>query len=88
MTVPAGTTSARRKRMGEDPAGLGDLGRLHLESGVPERSRRALAGLGWPIGASDGAFGRYQCIEQRQSLGERVYAAASEMRADGVALAY
>jgi gamma-glutamyltranspeptidase/glutathione hydrolase len=74
--------------MGEDEAGLGELGRLHLESGVPERSRRALADLGWPIGPSDGAFGRYQCIEHRQSFGERVYAAASEMRADGVALAY
>ena len=76
------------QRMGEDEAGLSELGRLHLESGVPERSRRALADLGWLIGSSDGAFGRYQCIENRTSGGERVYAAASEMRADGVALAY
>ncbi len=76
------------QRMGEDEAGLSEAGRLHLESGVPERSRRALADLGWPIGPSDGAFGRYQCIEQRLNGGERVYAAASEMRADGVALAY
>jgi gamma-glutamyltranspeptidase / glutathione hydrolase len=76
------------QRMGEDEAGLGELGRLHLESGVPERTRRALADLGWPIGPSDGAFGRYQCIEQRLCGAERVYAAASEMRADGVALAY
>ena len=53
------------QRMGEDEAGLGELGRLHLESGVPERSRRALAELGWPIGPSDGAFGRYHCIEHR-----------------------
>jgi gamma-glutamyltranspeptidase/glutathione hydrolase len=76
------------QRMGEDEAGLSELGRLHLESGVPERSQRALAALGWLIGPSDGAFGRYQCIENRLSGGERVYAAASEMRADGVALAY
>ncbi|MGA2398364.1 MAG: gamma-glutamyltransferase family protein [Steroidobacteraceae bacterium] len=76
------------QQMGEDEAGLGKLGRLHLESGIPERSRRALADLGWPIGPSDGAFGRYQCIEHRTTGGERVYAAASEMRADGVALAY
>jgi gamma-glutamyltranspeptidase/glutathione hydrolase len=76
------------QRMGEDEPGLGKLGRLHLESGVPERSRRALAGLGWPIGPSDGAFGRYQCIEHRLAGAERVYVAASEMRADGVALAY
>ena len=78
------------QRMGEDVAGLGALGMLHLESGVPERSRRALADLGWLIGPSDGAFGRYQCIELGggERAGERVYAAASEMRADGVALAY
>jgi gamma-glutamyltranspeptidase/glutathione hydrolase len=76
------------QRMGEDEPGLGKLGRLHLESGVPERSRRELAGLGWPIGPSDGAFGRYQCIEHRLAGAERVYVAASEMRADGVALAY
>lgn len=74
--------------MGEDVTGLGDLGRLHLETGVPERTRRKLADLGWPIGPSDGAFGRYQCIEQRTRDGERILAAASEMRADGVALAY
>jgi gamma-glutamyltranspeptidase/glutathione hydrolase len=76
------------QRMGEDEPGLGELGKLHLESGVPERSRRSLAGLGWPIGPSDGAFGRYQCIEHRLAGAERVYVAASEMRADGVALAY
>ncbi len=74
--------------MGEDEAGLGSSECCSLESGVPERTRRALADLGWPIGASDGGFGRYQCIEQRLAGGERVYAAASEMRADGIALAY
>jgi gamma-glutamyltranspeptidase/glutathione hydrolase len=74
--------------MGEDEPDLGERGRLHLETGVPERTRRTLADLGWPIGPSDGAFGRYQCIEQRGSGGPRVYVAASEMRADGVALAY
>jgi gamma-glutamyltranspeptidase / glutathione hydrolase len=74
--------------MGEDVAGLGPLGLLHLETGVPEATRRALASLGWPIGPSDGAFGRYQAIENRRDGAQRVYAAASEMRADGVALAY
>ncbi|HTV96633.1 MAG TPA: gamma-glutamyltransferase family protein [Steroidobacteraceae bacterium] len=76
------------QRMGEDEPGLGPPGRLHLESGVPEVTRRALAERGWPIGPSDGAFGRYQCIERCMSGSQRVYAAASEMRADGVALAY
>jgi gamma-glutamyltranspeptidase/glutathione hydrolase len=74
--------------MGEDLAGLGPLGVLRLESGVPEAARRALAEIGWPMGASDGSFGRYQCIEQRMSGSHRVYAAASEMRADGTALVY
>jgi hypothetical protein len=39
-------------------------------------------------GASDGSFGRYECIEHRMGGATRVYAAASEMRADAVAIAY
>ena len=74
--------------MGEDAPGLGPLGVLRLEQGVPEATRRALAALGWPMAASDGGFGRYHAVEARRSRGERVYAAASEMRADGLALAY
>jgi gamma-glutamyltranspeptidase / glutathione hydrolase len=74
--------------MGEDAPGYGPLGVLHLESGVPESTRKALIQLGWPMGASDGGFGRYECIEHRMSGPTRVYAAASEMRADGLALAY
>jgi gamma-glutamyltranspeptidase/glutathione hydrolase len=74
--------------MGEDAPGMGPLGLLRLESGVPLATRSALADLGWPIGDSDGGFGRYHCVEHRLSGQERVYAAASEMRADGLALAY
>jgi gamma-glutamyltranspeptidase/glutathione hydrolase len=74
--------------MGEDDPGLDEKDLLRLESGVPEATRAALARMGWRIGASDGGFGRYQCIELRSSNGERVYGAASEMRADGLALAY
>jgi gamma-glutamyltranspeptidase/glutathione hydrolase len=75
--------------MGEDPAGLGPKGILHLESGVPESTRKALEALGWPMGAiSDGGYGRYECIEPHMDGTDRVYAAASEMRADGCALAY
>jgi gamma-glutamyltranspeptidase/glutathione hydrolase len=40
------------------------------------------------MGSSDGGFGRYECIEHRMSGDDRFYAAASEMRADGCALAY
>jgi gamma-glutamyltranspeptidase/glutathione hydrolase len=76
------------QRMGEDEPGLGELGRLHLESGVPERSRRALADLGWPIGPPTEPSGVTNASSIASSGAERVYAAASEMRADGVALAY
>jgi gamma-glutamyltranspeptidase / glutathione hydrolase len=74
--------------MGEDAPGLGPKGILRLESGVPETTRQALIALGWPIGPSDGGFGRYECIEHRMDGPDRVYSAASEMRADGCALAY
>ena len=74
--------------MGEDALGLGPKGVLRLEAGVPVETRKALIELGWPMGASDGGFGRYECIENRRQGSDRVYAAASEMRADGVALAY
>ena len=74
--------------MGEDAVGLSPTGLLRLESGVPEATRAALGAMGWKLGESDGGFGRYQCIENRQDGQDRVYAAASEMRADGCALAY
>jgi gamma-glutamyltranspeptidase/glutathione hydrolase len=74
--------------MGEDQPGLGPRGILRLEAGVPADTRKALIDIGWPIGASDGGFGRYECVENRKQEEIRVYAAASEMRADGTALAY
>lgn len=74
--------------MGEDQPGLGPLGILRLEAGVPEATRKALVALGWPMGTSDGGYGRYHSIEHRMSGSDRVYSAAAEMRADGVALAY
>ena len=74
--------------MGEDDPSYGPLGLLRLESGIPDKTRAALASLGWKIGDSDGGFGRYHCVENRQDGNARVYAAASEVRADGCALAY
>lgn len=76
------------EKMGEDSPGMGPRGLLRLESGVPDRTAADLASMGWTIGDSDGGFGRYQCVERRMSGQERVYGAASEMRADGLALAY
>jgi gamma-glutamyltranspeptidase/glutathione hydrolase len=74
--------------MGEDPAGLSPKGILRLESGIPASTRKALEVLGWPLAPSDGGFGRYEAIEPHIDGPDRVYAAASEMRADGCALAY
>jgi len=61
---------------------------LRLESGVPVATKQRLADIGWTIGEPDGGFGRYECVEHRMDGDTRVYAAASEMRADGCALAY
>jgi len=74
--------------MSEDSPGLPATGLLRLEGGVPEATRAALAELGWKFGESDGGFGRYHCVENRLDGNTRVYAAASDMRADGCALAY
>jgi gamma-glutamyltranspeptidase/glutathione hydrolase len=74
--------------MGEDQPGMGPRGLLRLETGVPAETRKELIDLGWPIGPSDGGFGRYECIENRIQGSDRVYAAGSEVRADAVALAY
>ncbi|PAX06624.1 gamma-glutamyltransferase family protein [Sphingomonas lenta] len=74
--------------MGEDGPGLPATGLLRLETGVPDATRAALAGMGWAIGEPDGGFGRYQAVERRLDGATRVWAAASEMRADGCALAY
>ena len=74
--------------MGEDSPDLPATGLLRLETGVPARTRSALAAMGWTIGDPDGGFGRYQAVERRLDAGTRVWAAASEMRADGCALAY
>ena len=60
------------------------IGTLHLEAGVPTATQAGLATLGWRLGPSDGGFGGYQAIERLPGR----YAAASEMRKDGLALAY
>jgi len=66
---------------GEPPHGKGTL---RLESGAPEATRAGLAALGWRFGPSDGGFGGYQAVERWPGR----YGAASEMRKDGLALAY
>jgi gamma-glutamyltranspeptidase/glutathione hydrolase len=74
--------------MGEDLPNLPPDGILRLEAGIPSTTRAALQSLGWTLAPSDGGYGRYACVEHRTNGKDRVYAAASEMRADGLALAY
>src|SRR3984957_4445733 len=65
-------------------AGVGEHGILSLETAMPRETVAGLAALGWSQSRSPGAFGGYQAIERRPGR----YAAASEMRKDGAALAY
>jgi gamma-glutamyltranspeptidase/glutathione hydrolase len=76
------------EQMGEDDKSIGGTGLLRLETGVPDATALALAEMGWRLGPSDGGFGRYSSVERRESAGERVYSAASDVRADGISLAY
>ncbi len=59
-------------------------GILRLETNFPRKTVEELAKIGWKVGASDGGFGGYQAIQRRS----QIYGAASEMRKDGLALAY
>jgi gamma-glutamyltranspeptidase/glutathione hydrolase len=71
---------------GMEPTGedLGQPGVLNLETGVPEAAKAALAKLGWVMKPAPGGYGGYQAIQRHPGR----YAAATEMRKDGVALAY
>lgn len=73
--------------MSEDTKTEGPLGALGLESGVPAETRKALVDMGWNVGPYQN-YGRYHCVERTVRNGRTVYAAATDMRADGVALAY
>lgn len=64
-------------------------GVLHLESGVPEATKARLRTMGWTLGEPDGGFGGYQNVMMQQNPGGRwTYGAATEMRKDGIAIAY
>ncbi|MFC5345376.1 gamma-glutamyltransferase family protein [Brevundimonas staleyi] len=64
-------------------------GVLHLENGVPQAAREGLVQRGWTLGPTNGGFGGYQNVVMQQNPGGRwTYGAATEMRKDGIALAY
>ncbi|HEV2082142.1 MAG TPA: gamma-glutamyltransferase family protein [Brevundimonas sp.] len=64
-------------------------GVLHLESGVPEATKEQLRAMGWTLGRPNGGFGGYQnVVRQVNARGPWTYGAASEMRKDGLALAW
>ncbi|THD67141.1 gamma-glutamyltransferase family protein [Phenylobacterium sp.] len=71
---------------GNEPTGeqLGNPGKLNLETGVPDATKKALAELGWPLAPNPGVYGGYEAIQRHPGR----YAAATEMRKDGTALAY
>jgi gamma-glutamyltranspeptidase/glutathione hydrolase len=71
---------------GHEPTGeaMDSLGVLNLETGVPAKSQKALADLGWKLGPNPGVYGGYEAIQRHPGR----YAAATEMRKDGTALAY
>jgi gamma-glutamyltranspeptidase/glutathione hydrolase len=71
---------------GREPTGedLGPLGVLNLETGVPAATKDALAAIGWKLGPNPGVYGGYEAIQRHPGR----YAAATEMRKDGTALAY
>ncbi len=71
---------------GHEPTGeaMDARGVLNLETGVPAATQKALADLGWKLEPNPGVYGGYEAIQRWPGR----YAAATEMRKDGVALAY
>lgn len=86
--APRWQHSGSSEAMGEDDKSIGGSGVLQLETGVPDATALALAEMGWRLAPSDGSFGRYSSVERHESQGQRVYGAASDVRADGISLAY
>jgi len=85
----AGDCPRWRHEGSSEPTGLPapGVGELALETGAPAYTRAKLADMGWklaPMQTYDSGYGGYQAIMK----GAEAYAAATEMRKDGLALAY
>jgi gamma-glutamyltranspeptidase/glutathione hydrolase len=88
MDVQQAGDAARYEHTGSsEPTGsvMTDGGVLHLESGIGEQVRAALAERGHAI-ATEGSYGGYQAI--LWDAVQRVYHGASEMRKDGQVAGY
>jgi len=69
---------------GPDP--MTDGGTLRIESGIPQGVREELESRGHDVTYTKGPFGGYQAI--RKDLETGVYWGATEMRKDGIVVAY
>ena len=87
-TARAGTTRAPRNPWARTRRALRPPASYTWSPACRPPPARRWSGSGWIMGPTDGGFGRYNCIEPHMSEGHRLYGAASEMRADGLALAY
>ena len=75
--------------MGEDLPGLGPAGRAAIgEPAYPKRARLRSRRLGWRSVPRTAVSAAISASSAACTPGPGVYAAASEMRADGIALAY
>jgi gamma-glutamyltranspeptidase / glutathione hydrolase len=83
----AGDAARWRHEGSQDPTGKPEEGTgvLHVEDGMPAETKAGLESLGWKLGPSDGGFGGYQAV-MRDPRG--TWAAATEMRKDGAAMAW
>jgi gamma-glutamyltranspeptidase/glutathione hydrolase len=85
----AGDSPRWRHEGSSEPTGVpaAGVGELYLESGAPAYTRAKLVDMGWtlaPMTSFDSGYGGYQAIMKTVEA----YAAATEMRKDGLALAY
>ena len=84
----AGDAARWRHDRSSEPTGesADGVGRLMVESGIPESVREELRARGHDVRVGNGGFGGYQAVAKDQD--HDVYVGASEMRKDGAALGY
>lgn len=77
------------QEMGEAPRVAEVRGQVHVESGVPEKTREALRERGHDVVQRVGSYGGYQAIQVvRDASGRRIYLGGSDNRKDGCVVGY